>query len=305
VAAGGFDVLELHSGDYDDLTFLIPHRDAIESLAILGGVWKSTKGLAALHRLRALTVGPPLDRDVDLSTLPQLAVLNIEGWLPRYSQTLFKCAHLTSLRIEGYDGHDCRKIGQLAELRRLTLAKGGLRSLDGLSGCARLEAIEVAHLRRLTDISELEHIGTLRELELSDALPGLRELTAVFTKTALRRLSLRALEVEWPDIAWLAGFTRLDVLGIWNVGPMDWDALFASSHLKKLAVTFTKSTGLSLDRVREIATAHGLNVTDIKPIGIPAKQKGYLLECRPAGSTQNLWYWDDAREHSSAGSRRT
>jgi hypothetical protein len=297
VSAGGFDVVEFHSGDYEDFTFLIPHRDVIESLSILGGRWKSTRGLESLHKLRALTVGPPLDKSFDFSALPRLETLNIDGWLPRYARTLFTCAHLTSLRIEGYGGKDCRELASLAQLRRLTLAKGALTSLQGLSACSMLESIALAHLRKLTDVSEIAQIPTLRELELSDALPGLREVNAILTKTGLRRLSLRALDIEWPDISWLAKFTTLDVLGIWNVRPFDWDALFASPTLKKLAVTFTTSTGLSLDQVREIARAHGLPVTDIKPIGVPARQKGYLLECRPAGSTQNLWYWNEAERN--------
>jgi hypothetical protein len=63
-----------------------------------------------------------------------------------------------------------------------------------------------------------------------------------------------------------------------------------------VAVSFTKSTGLSVDQVRDIAMGHGLNVTDIKPIGVPAKKKGFLIEFRPLGSTQNLWYWDDSKD---------
>jgi hypothetical protein len=300
IAAGGCDVVEFHSGDYQDFTCLTPYADALHSIAIVSGVWKSAAGLETLHKLQSLRVGVRLEKDVDFSVLPQLATLNIEGWLPHYARTLFRCQQLSFLRLEGYAGQDCREIGQLTRLRRLMLAKGRLQSLQGLSTCAELQAIELSHLPRLTDIADIDAIATLREIELSESLPKLQAIDAIREKTALRRLSLRALETEWPDIAWLARFTTLDVLGIWNVVPLDWDSLLASARLKKLAVTFTRSTGLSLDRVREIATSHGLNVTDVKPIGVPAKQKGYLLECRPAGSTQNLWYWNDDQDGPAA-----
>lgn len=133
----------------------------------------------------------------------------------------------------------------------------------------------------------------LRELEFSEKLPVLREFDAVFGLSELRRLDLRALDVAWPDIGWLKSFTKLRVLGICNVEPIDGDALFASLELKKLVVTFTASTGLSLDRVREIAQQYRLQPTEVKAIGVAAKQTGYMLEFRPAGSTQNLWYWRD------------
>lgn len=295
VAAGGFDRLEFHGGDFGDFGFLVPHKSQIKALAIFSGIWSSAAQLEELAALRSLSIGPAL-KGLDFSLLSQLERLNIDGWVPRYARTLFECPTLKSLRIEGYDGADCMRFGELAQLTRLTLAKGKLASLSGLARCRNLESIEFAYLRKLTDIAEIENIDALRELELGEGLPALRDLRTVFAKTQLRRLSLHALDVVWPDVAWLKTFTRLHVLGIRNVEPQDWDALFASPELKKLVVTFTKSTGLSLDQVGEIARAHGLQPTQITAMGIPAKQKGYLLEFRPDGSTQNLWSWREQRE---------
>lgn len=292
VAAGGFDRLEFHSGDYEDLRFLAPYKAQIKSLAILSGKWKSVAGLDALHQLRALSLGPAM-KGLDFSALPQLQRLNLDRWMPSYARTLFQCAKLESLRIEGYNEIDCKRFGELAQLRRLTLARGKLVSLAGLARCRKLEVIDLAHLRKLTDITELGNISTLRELELSEKLPALREFDVVFALSELHRLSLRALDVALPEIGWLKKFTQLRVLGVWNVVPVDWDALFASSQLKKLVVTFSMPTGLSLDDVSDIARAHGLCPTDVKAVGVAAKQKGYMLEFRPEGSEQNLWYWRD------------
>ena len=295
LAAGGFDRVEFHGGEYDSFAALVPFKDKIASIAVFGGTWRSAGGLAALSELRAFTAGTRLPADLDFRLLPQLRELNFDAWLPGYAKSVFDCKNLRALRIEGYGGKDCSEIGRLTDLRRLSLAKGSLQSLQGLAGCSGLEAIELAHLRKFSDLAEIALLANLRELDLSDALPALHDLAPIFQKSALRRLSLRALDVEHADISWLKDFTKLNVLGIWNVVPVDWDALLASPHLKKLAVTFTKSTGLSLDKVTDLAKQQGLNATDVKAIGVPSKQKGYLIEFRPPGSTQNLWYWDDAK----------
>lgn len=292
VEAGGFDRLEFHSGEYEGLRFLAPYKAQIKSLAILSGQWKSADGFDALDELRSLSLGPAMS-GLDFSTVPHLRRLNIDGWLPGYARTLFQCGNLESLRIEGYNGIDCERFGELAQLQRLTLVKGKLASLAGIARCHKLEAIELAHLRKLTDINEVGNTSSLRELELSEKLPALREFGVVFGLARLRRLSLRALDVELPEIGWLKKFTELHVLGIWNVVPVDWDALFASPQLKKLVVTFNASTGLSLDDVRKIAQAHALRPTEVKAVGVAAKLKGYMLEFRPEGSEQNLWHWRD------------
>lgn len=160
VAAGGFDRLEFHSGEHADLRFLAPYKAQIKSLAIMSGEWGSAAGLDELDELRSLSLGPAL-KGLDFSALSRLQRLNVDGWLPRYAQSLFQCQRLESLRIEGYDGNDCERFGELSQLRRLTLAKGKLVSPAGLARCSKLEAIDLAHLRRLTDIAELARMDAL------------------------------------------------------------------------------------------------------------------------------------------------
>jgi hypothetical protein len=293
LAAGDFDRIEFHGGEYENFAALVPHRKKISSIVIFNGTWRSAEGLTALSELRALTIGTRLPKDLDFRSLSQLRELNFDAWMPAYSKMVFDCENLEVLRIEGYDERDCSEIGRLSKLRRLSLAKGALQSLDGLAACSKLEAIELSHLRKFANLEEIEHLPALREVDLSDALPALRKFDVIRRKFELHRLSLRALSSDHADIEWLKQFTELRVLGIWNVVPADWDALFASKQLKKLAVTFTKATGLSTDQVAEIAKEHNLSPTKVVPVGIPAKTKGYMVECRPHGSTQNLWYWKD------------
>lgn len=106
IERGGFDKLELSSADYEDYTCLIPHAKRITALSI-GVRSKSAVGLDSLCNLQSLSVGYSQGKDFDFSALPALRRLNISGWFPYYSATLFKSRTLESLRIEGYSGTDC------------------------------------------------------------------------------------------------------------------------------------------------------------------------------------------------------
>jgi hypothetical protein len=249
-----------------------------------------------LDRLVNLTVNAKLDKRFDFTALKALAFANVNAWQPHYEASLLRVPTLRALRIEGYSGSDCRAFAGLGALQRLTLAKGKLKSLAGIGACAKLKALELAHLRALADISELAACNALRELELIEALPALADVTVITQLRRLQRLDLRGANGAFVDIGWLREFRDLRVLGIANVGTADWDALLASPVIKKLFVRFAQAPGLSAEGVRQIALDRGLGVTDVQAVGKPAKPLGFVLEFRPAGSKQNLWFWDDAKE---------
>jgi hypothetical protein len=95
-------------------------------------------------------------------------------------------------------------------------------------------------------------------------------------------------------VSWLTRMTRLNVLGLSNVASPDWNSLFASRDLKKIAFAFAKPPGLSVDDVRAAAIERGLQPTAVKTLGVPHKPIGFVVEFRPEGSTANLWFWRDA-----------
>ncbi|MGA9334710.1 MAG: hypothetical protein WBV39_10580 [Rudaea sp.] len=294
MSAGGFDALELRGGEYPDLDCLIAHGSAIRSLILECEVGDAS-ALGGLGSLANLTLNAKLGKGFNFTSLKSLTFANFNAWQPHLASSLFHSPTLRVLRIEGYDVVDCHAFGGLRSLERLTLAKGKLKSTAGLSHCPRLRALDFAHLRHLKDISELGGCEHLRELELSEALPSLTDVSAIFKLSLFRRLDLRGVKGTFEDIAWLRRFRELHVLGIANVEPVDWDSLLASPVLKKLFVRFEKAPGLSPVQVREIALARGFGVTDVQALGNPKKPLGFVLEFRPAGSNQNLWYWDDAK----------
>jgi hypothetical protein len=302
VAEGDFDRLEFHGGEYGDFRFLQPYSDKIASLSIPSGTWLSADGLEDLTSLRSLNIGPPL-KGVDFSALPQLETLGLGAWTAGYAKTLFDCKRLKWLHVEGFGDLTCERMGRLSQLEGLSLARGKLTSLAGLARCSRLRAVQLTHLRKLSDLSGIEDMGSIREIELVESLPALLDVSAVQGRTELRRLDLRGFDGRLDDIAWLKPMQHLNVLGLRNVASLDWSALFASRALKKVAVTFAEPPGITTEDVRLSAIEQGLLPTSVKPMGVPARPLGFVVEFRPEGSTQNLWFWKDATQESGQGTQ--
>jgi hypothetical protein len=293
VETQAFDRLEFQGGDYADFNFLVPYAPKIISLAVPSGRWKGARGLDRLTALRALALGSPL-KGVDFASIEGLRSLGIEGWSAAYGTSLFACARLEALHIEGFTDADCRRIGRLSALQSLSLARGALETLAGLRDCTSLRAVQLAHLRKLVDVSDVGSMHTLREIELVEALPKVEDVRAITACEPLRRLDLRGVRIGFDDVSWLTRMTRLNVLGLSNVASPDWNSLFASRDLKKIAVAFAKPPGLSVDDVRAAAIEHGLQPTAVKTLGVPHKPIGFVVEFRPEGSMANLWFWRDA-----------
>lgn len=292
VAEGHFDRLEFHGGDYADFSFLRPYADKIASLSIMSGTWLSADGLEGLGELRSLYIGPPL-KGVRFSSLLRLETLGLGAWTAAYAKTLFDCKRLKWLHIEGFGDSACDNVGRLNELEGLSLARGKLTSVAGLARCSRLRAVQLTHLRKLSDISAMGGIESIREIELIESLPALRDVSAVQGRMELRRLDLRGFNGQFDDISWLKHMAHLNVLGLRNVASLDWSALFASKELKKVAVTFVEPPGITMEEVRLAAIERGLLPTSVKPMGMPARPLGFVIEFRPEGSTQNLWFWKE------------
>ncbi|HEU4634741.1 MAG TPA: hypothetical protein VFS41_01075, partial [Edaphobacter sp.] len=234
VAESHFDGLEFHGGEYANFRFLKPCAAKITSLSILSGTWLSADGLEDLTSLRSLNIGPQL-KGVDFSALTRLETLGLGAWTSGYAKTLFDCRFLKWLHIEGFGGTTCENIGRLKQLVGLSLARGSLTSLAGLSGCAWLRAIQLAHLRKLNDIVDIGALGAIREIELVENLPLIRDIRSVIGREEVRRLDLRGFDGQFDDISWLRNMAHLNVLGLRNVVSLDWQSLFASRVLKKVA----------------------------------------------------------------------
>jgi hypothetical protein len=274
---GGFDILVLHYGDYKDFSLLAPYADKIKSLQI-GADSKSARGLDALTQLESLIIMGDIGKDLDLRWFPHLKNVEFEESFPSYAKTLFHCQSLEQIRIHRYDQTDCVAFGQLQNLRKIDLRQGGLRSLNGLSACAKLESISLTHLRNFTDVSEIERMPNLRDVHFDDCLPKLTDISAVIAKTDLTSLIVMGLPITMKDISWLQNFNGLQLLRLhFSVDHIDWHALFTSSSLQKVVVCSSKPSNITDGEIRAIALEHKLVVSRVSVMGTK-KSPGWFIE---------------------------
>lgn len=276
VARGGFTHLELQRGSYKSLECLAPYADKIRSLWV-NAECKSSRGLERLTYLEKINLSFPIDKHFDFSTLPSLKHV-IVNWVKHYETSLFRCKYLEDLNIDGYSGTDCQNtIGSIGTLKHLTLSRGKLTCLRGLSGCTDLESLTLSHLRTFTDVSELSRLGRLRKIAFQEGLQSLQAIDDVFKKHHLSHLDLRAITTGLNDIAWLIDFRELTTLLLPRVSLIDWSAIFSSKHLRKVLVAAMEDSGISDEEISSIAVKRGLRCPKVTRIGTK-KQPGYLIE---------------------------
>jgi hypothetical protein len=159
-----------------------------------------------------------------------------------------------------------------------------------------MTSVDLSHLRRFSDLSELALLPCLADLEIFEALPGVRDIESIKTIYGLKRLILTGFHHVHTTLKCLAPLRQLRVLALRGIVEPDWKNLFASRYLKKVSFNFNSPPGLSLDAVCAIAEQEGHKPTGIFPSGNPRDPSGYVIEFRPPGSEQNLWFWDDDKE---------
>ncbi|MFY9259849.1 MAG: leucine-rich repeat domain-containing protein [Gallionella sp.] len=274
---GGFDILELHRGEYEDFSFLVPHAEKIQALWI-NAPSKSSKGLEKLRELRLLSLSYEIGKDINFAAFPKLTDVSFDAWYPWYENSLFANQKLEAIRIEGYDKPDCAEFGKLSGLRKLVLAKGRVKSLEGLRTCMKLEEIQLAHLRQLDDISEVAYIPTLLRVELNDVLPKLVNFDVLFSKAALEALVIVGPPTSIDNIRWLEKFRNLEILRLQiPVEEVNWDLLFTSPKLRKVVVMSAKPLSITEDEIRAIGTKHNLRVSEVTVFGTK-KKPSWLIE---------------------------
>jgi hypothetical protein len=281
IQQGGFDILELHRGEYDDFSFLVPYAEKIQSLWI-NAPSKSSRGLEKLIELRSLNLSYGIGKDIDFSAFPKLKTVNFDAWYSWYEKSLFANQNVEEIRVEGYDKFDCAEFGKIRGLRKLVLAKGRVKSLDGLRTCTKLEEIQLAHLRQLEDISEVEYISSLLKIELNDVLPKLVNFEVLFSKTNLESLVIVGPPTSIGNIRWLEKFRNLEILRLQiPVEDISWDLLFTSQKLRKLVVMSAKPLSISEDEIRAIGTKHNLHISQITIFGTKKKPSWLIELARP------------------------
>lgn len=182
---GSRSAVHLVEGDWQDLNFLRPHRDALRKLMVTATIsdFSGLNDLHALERLVLFPYGKP-SGNLDLGCMPKLRELYVMGSVP----------------IEVPAGH---------ELIRLQVERQQSKMADTLTNLTHLEELRLTAPRRVPDaypeslrtlditvvrhwdhnLGVLHGLGSLRELFLND-IRGMSDLKSFAEVTSLERLYL-------------------------------------------------------------------------------------------------------------------
>ena len=167
-----FECLILNGGAFD-----LPDLGAKAALLKRLGLASSSniKGLGQFKNIEILTVAWLPANGLDLSVFPRLKELSFEDE-KKLEEQLPRQKNLETLSIDKFSGKDCSEFSKINSLRSLWLAQGSVRSLRGLEMCPRLESIELAYIRNLSDLAVLGELRELRSLSLQNLPKAMGEI---------------------------------------------------------------------------------------------------------------------------------
>lgn len=254
LAAGGFDLVCLGSGNWPDFSFLVPYRDRIRWLEIQGEIIDadSLNKLTGLTHLYLDDSSPRLDllafRQLEVAFLP---------WHKRYPASFFSLPNLRCLTLSYYAGSDCRDIAAAKGLERLDLRMGGLQSLAGLERVPGLKQLSLANLRKLTDVSAAAACTGLEVLHI-EKCPAVADVAFVEALGSLRELFLDCASPGFADLAWLSRMrSMVDILIAVPVQSIDWNCVFELPELQRVVIDTHPGYRIDEAELIALAGAHG------------------------------------------------
>ncbi len=162
----GVEELELNNAKGwrgDNVSFLAK-LPRLEALTIIDLNIRSVAPIHFLSELRALEVITYCRTELRFSTFPRLEECAL-GWRPKAS-SLFGCATLKKLFVDGYDGKSADPFGKLFGLESLAILNSPLVDVRGLASLGNLRSLRLANLRRLSSLAGIERLRRLEELEI-------------------------------------------------------------------------------------------------------------------------------------------
>jgi len=123
--------------------------------------------LADLPQLNHFTVGPscPMKNEIDLTGLTNVKYLSIQ-WATNHINGLESCRETRDLCLVEFPQKDLEGICVLANVVRLRVKTGSMKSLRGVELLGKLEEVEIGNCRSLSSITHLNGLGSLRSLRI-------------------------------------------------------------------------------------------------------------------------------------------
>jgi Leucine-rich repeat (LRR) protein len=164
-----------------DLSFL-KELSGIEALTLIHRTIDDISPIHHLHDLRVLVVHTYCKTEIDFNQFPALEQCTLE-WRAKAS-SIFSRTTLKKLFINSYSGKDTEKFARLLNLESLSLANGGVRSLEGLASLKHLTFLGLYNLRKLESLDGIESLDSIEHLEIN----GCKNVRSIESIAALKNL---------------------------------------------------------------------------------------------------------------------
>ena len=222
-----FSGISFIDGDFSDLTFLEKISNKVKSLSIRSRVdWA---GISQLNKIERIYIGDLGGCPLNFSQFPELKAMYVY-WNKGFEKTLNNLTKVQMLRILNYKYTSLQELGDLPDLKYLSIAKSTrLETLGGAENFKKLKLIEILNASKLSDISCLKQCKSLSALSIDSCkrfsdYPQIGEL-----------LSLEELQCfgNQKDLKWVPNLVNLEKLtfgGKLEDGKLDF--LLAMPNLK-------------------------------------------------------------------------
>ena len=255
---------EVGSG-YGDLSFPFKEGlDRVDELKVNHLALRSDGDVAALSNLRTLSLETYSNDRIDIArSFPKLERLAF-NWRPG-GETAFEATTLMSLRISGYPRADLTPLARLDRLYALRISNSA--RLSTLSGVESLRSLRILSLRDDRGVTDIGAMTTMEQSLFEFELNGCRKVTAISAlarHTELRRVML----IDCGRIASLAPLADLpELVEFWFYGTTviedgDMTPLLAMPALKRVSYAPRRHY---THRFEEIERLRGLTESDPLP----------------------------------------
>lgn len=188
----------------------------------------------SLHNLRQIGITTYCSSPVDFSAFPQLESCTLQ-WR-RGAASVFECANLKELFINGYSGEGSVPFGKLFTLESLSLLNASIENLNGLRSLQRLRCLRLGNLARLESLAGIEHLVSLEELEVHTCRK-VASIAEIGSLAKLRRLAINN-DGNIASLKPLDQLTNLESILFYestNIVDGDLSPLWRQKHLKRIA----------------------------------------------------------------------
>ncbi len=159
----------------------------IKELSIISSLINNISPIQSLTNLKVLNIDHKLPGELDFRLFKDLKKCFFT-WGISGSKTIFETTSLVNLRIDNYKKHKLFELGDLNNLKTLSLYYSDINNLNGIDCFENLEKIDLTGCKNIEDLKGIEKLTLLKELRVDDC-KNLQNLDLIIHLPNLRSLS--------------------------------------------------------------------------------------------------------------------